>query len=164
MQVLDQTKQHQLTSIKLIIDPLKAGWDTPIEKNHFRSGNGPIEAIECGCKLLQSKQTDLVVISGEGPAKEWFDFITKLFRGVDCANPVMDYAGTLVLASDKAIEKLNISPKACIEIKGVATEKIAESTPDIMHKIAEYSHLKNSYQQACAQANINFADLFKKQG
>jgi hypothetical protein len=193
-QTLQQAATLKLKTITLTIDPLSAGWHTPIKTNHFRSGNSPIAACEYAKELLDNRLADCVVIEGNDPLKlgyerlerqtmmeiyhdssliqlytqlaeswcikigisfdeftllaenlfenyyetfyhktaqarpdkKWFQFLTKLYRGVDCANPIMDYHGKLVLGSSHAIQTLGLKAKDLVEIKGVATQNIPE--------------------------------------
>ena len=227
-QVIHQAKTHNLKTTLLTIDPLSAGWHTPIEANHFRSGNSPIAACEYAKKLLNDGLADCVIIEGNDPLKsgygrlerqammeiyqdsslielytqlaknwckkvglsfdeftklsenlfenyyqtfyhktgqsrpnkKWFQFLTPLFRGVDCANPIIDYHGRMILGERKAIQTLGLKIKDLIEIKGVSTQNIPEEnlTPT---RIVAYRHLTHAYQFACKEANINFAMLFK---
>ncbi len=223
-----KAKQLGLTEISLQIDPLRVGWDTPILNHHFRSGNGPLEAIGKGIELLETGLCDFVVISGEDklrssytkeernqmmqiyqntsltelytklaslwckmnhlshddfilladllfqnyyrsysnyysktqhPDSKWFNFITKLFRGVDCANPLADFSGMLILANNNTINKLGLSCRSCIKIKGFSTQTIDE--PNI-NKIVSYEHLHLAYTKACNIAKLDFLNLFLK--
>jgi hypothetical protein len=171
-----------LTHKEFIIDPLSAGWNTPLTADHFRSGNSPLEAIEVACQQLRNEVVDIIIVSGEDnlktgytsqtrhemmeiypdltlleaytklakawcqvhkistdgfidlskrlfdnysktyteslpkgninesrytpPDDKWFRFVTDLFRGVDCANPVIDYSGKIMLTTKSIAEKL----------------------------------------------------------
>jgi hypothetical protein len=48
----------------LHIDPLKKGWKTPLQNNHFRSGCGPVEALQNACESIRTGQHDAVVVEG----------------------------------------------------------------------------------------------------
>lgn len=202
----------QLTHKTFTIDPLSAGWNTPLLENHFRSGNGPLEAIEIACQQLREHKSDLIIISGEDylktgytpearrafmeiypgstllnaytqlaeewcllhhihtddfknlaqrlfenysktysgilPDQNWFEFVTPLFRGVDCANPVIDFSGKILLARQDVALKLSI--KKWVEIAGIATKQVEKK------EIVHYRHLHSVFESACQQAHINF--------
>lgn len=53
----------------LVIDPLSLGWDTPLEKNHFRSGCGPLEAIAYAQTQLREGAFEAVLIEGSDAIK-----------------------------------------------------------------------------------------------
>ncbi len=63
LKLIGQDTPHK-TVKHLVIDPLSSGWDTPLEQNHFRSGNGPIEALGQAYELISLGQADAVVIEG----------------------------------------------------------------------------------------------------
>ena len=251
------------TSRVLYIDPLSAGWNSPLATDHFRSGNSPLEAIEIACQQLRDGIVDIVVISGEDnlktgytskmrremmeiypdltlleaytqlaktwcqlhkmssdefielskqlfdnysktytelmpddnlrhtihiyagtnntnsnyviPAKagihnitcstpddRWFEFVTDLFRGVDCANPVIDYVGKIMLATRTVAEKLISSGEQLVEVAGIGTRTLPLiSGINDIPEIAKYNHLRQSFELACESANIDFIQLFK---
>ena len=227
---LVEIKQKHLRQETLTIDPLRAGWDTPIENNHFRSGNAPLLAIERACKILREDLADVVIIQGEDylrsaysaqerhelmdiyagisvpkaytklaeywcllhgvdkktflkladelfqnyyrtykktdsrklPNEKWFEFITPWFRGVDCANPVVDYAGKIVVATKKAITALRVLKNVAISIKAIATAETQAAGLEGLVEIANYQHLKKILQQANQQAQLDFFNLFKR--
>lgn len=216
----------------LEIDQLRSGWYTPVLPNHFRSGNGPLLALENAYNELTQGNADIVVISGcdnlksEYTAterhkmmaiypdlslpqaytnlaklwcvrqniteqefvslsaklfdnyaktyaantgydpnnlvdKKWFEFITKLFRGVDCANPVADFSGKIVLTTTEIIDKLKLEESLIIEIAGIANVAV-NSGPEGINEIVSFSHLAQAYKQACAMACIDFTSIFKQ--
>jgi len=52
------------------------------------------------------------------PDEKWTNFITDLFRGVDCANPSVDFEGCLIIGSAKVINKFGMNPSDYIQIIG----------------------------------------------
>jgi hypothetical protein len=50
---------------ELVIDPLEAGWSTPVEPNHFRSGCAPLEALARAVEIIKTNLADAVLIRGE---------------------------------------------------------------------------------------------------
>ncbi|MEO6909289.1 MAG: hypothetical protein ABI210_15515 [Abditibacteriaceae bacterium] len=64
----EQWRELQLCGARLtelVIDPLAAGWDTPLSPNHFRSGCAPLEALAYADQLLRAGDADAVLIRGE---------------------------------------------------------------------------------------------------
>ena len=95
------------------------------------------------------------------PATKWFNHITPLFRGVDCANPLIDFSGRLLLCSDEVANKLNA--KQQITVAGIALGLLDIDEVKSLDDIVSYSHLQQAYHGACAQAQIDFSALFKRQ-
>ncbi len=212
------------------IDPLKAGWNTPLENNHFRSGNSPFEAIKKASSDIKSNLADIAVISGRDylkseysrderlsmmeiyedktlielytqlacqwckqhkitqlqfkhlakllwknyrstyeqrhqidlpkTPKKWLAPITSLFRGVDCANPSMDYEGKLILIEKNTLRKLNTDIKPIGYIESIATENIEFKNLETIPEIAKFEHLKQVIQDCETQSKIHIKDLF----
>lgn len=228
--ILRQSCEYRIKYLE--IDQLKSGWHTPLLPNHFRSGNGPLLAVEDGYNELQRGNYDIVVISGKDNLKSdysvserrslmaiyaelsipeaytrlarlwcanhgvsdqefiilseklfnnytktyavnqgsnynkqvderWFNFVTSLFRGVDCANPVTDFSGRIVLTTSSMIAKLSLNKDSLIEIIGIANESVSPG-PDGINEIAEFNHLATAYNRSCTNAGINFTRLFKQ--
>jgi len=229
-QMLLHINSTRLRNKHLIIDPLSAGWFTPQEKGHFRSGNSAIEAIEFGCKYLNNNIFDVITISGKDFLKsdydrqertqmmeiynhtsliemytklseewckknsitenqfikladlllnnyiktyedrfklslpdinsKWLKPITSLFRGIDCANPAIDYEGKLIIATTYGIKKLNLDLNNCIEIKGISTIYTKDSGMEAIPEIATYQHLSHAISNTIQQANIDLITEF----
>jgi hypothetical protein len=104
-------------------------------------------------KLSQMPELDL----------KWLQFITTLFRGIDCANPVTDFSGRIVLAQKHILEKLKLNINNRIAIKGIAVNKTENSGLNAIDEIAKYSHLKEAIANACKMAQQDFTQLFKQQ-
>ena len=95
------------------------------------------------------------------PNERWHQPITSLFRGVDCANPMVDFKGRLLIVSDTVAQQLSCPVDSLLEIKAVGLSRLAEDGPQQIETIARYDHLRDAYQQCCQQAEINFAERFK---
>jgi hypothetical protein len=54
-----------VTAEQLVIDPLEAGWDTPVAAGHFRSGCAPIEALAVARRAILAGEARAFVIRGE---------------------------------------------------------------------------------------------------
>jgi hypothetical protein len=98
--------------------------------------------------------------SAKMPDERWFQPLTKYFRGVDCANPNVDYSGQIILASERVAKLLKIPQKARVEILGNAFVKLNVDGMESLPKIAPYSHLKRAINKALNQAKINFKTKF----
>ncbi len=220
--------KHGISPVRLVIDPLKEGWDTTLRTNHFRSGSGPIEALSLAHELIGTGQAQAVVIEGEDllrteyggeerlrmmsvygadyplttayadvakafmamhgmserrfkwtaellyenyektyyktqPKKprdaKWYTPLNDLFRGVDCANPNVDFSGRLIIASESVAHKCGILKEHRIELIGVGIGKTADG-PKHIDDIARYEHLKQAYFQACETAGVDFTKEF----
>ncbi|HAU0828256.1 TPA: hypothetical protein ACUNL2_002767 [Legionella pneumophila] len=94
------------------------------------------------------------------PHEKWYQPLTKYFRGVDCANPSVDYSGQIILSTEKVADVLNIPQKARVEILGNSFVKINLKGLVSLPKIAPYHHLKRAINKAITQAKLNFKDKF----
>ncbi len=94
------------------------------------------------------------------PGASWFNPISDLFRGVDCANPMQDFCGQLILCNAVTAQKLAIPENQKVEILGASCMTLPQDGKPAIEEIAEYRHLKTVYQQACLQSGVNFKDEF----
>jgi len=89
------------------------------------------------------------------PSEQWFNHVTSLFRGVDCANPLVDFSGKLLLCNDDISRLIGAKDSVCVA--GVNCQEL--STADerqSLDKIAQYQHLQQAFTVASTQANVNF--------
>src|SRR3990167_1000073 len=110
--------------------------------------------------LFKNYYQTYAITSNLLPEKKWFELVTTLFRGVDCANPVMDYDGKVVVATAQAVAKLNLAQRL-VEIKGISVQKTKSSGLAGLSEIAGYKHLQRAFLNTCQQAKINFIEQFK---
>ena len=96
------------------------------------------------------------------PDARWHQPITSLFRGVDCANPLIDFQGRLLIVSDSLAQQLDCPTEQMLEIKAVALSRLEQDGPAHIETIARYDHLRDAYQECCNQAGIDFAVMFKQ--
>lgn len=221
----------------LNIEPLNSDWNAPEKPDYFRSGCGPVEALERACRLI-SEGTPAVVIRGEDliksgyprderlqlmavygddypltqayddvarqfiqnqkidadtfcttaealfenyqrtylknlhanndvvdasqatPGARWFERITPLFRGVDCANPLVDFTGAILVCDAETSTALAIPQQSRVAVKGVGLGRLPVDGKEAIETIARYDHIEAAYQQACAQADLDFRDIF----
>ena len=95
------------------------------------------------------------------PDQRWYKKVTELFRGVDCANPVVDFCGRLLICSEALLHRLQIPLAQATEIKSVGLGRLPQDGRAQIANIAEYAHLRTAYQQACDEAELDFAKAFK---
>lgn len=86
------------------------------------------------------------------PDERWFRPLTKYFRGVDCANPNINYSGQIILSSKKT--------PGSVEIIGNAFVKLSVDGYESLPKIAPYLHLKRAITKAETEAKISFKKKF----
>jgi hypothetical protein len=96
------------------------------------------------------------------PEDRWFQPITKYFRGVDCANPNIDYSGQMILANEKTTDLLKVPKKNRIQILGNAFTKLPVDGFESLPKVAPYLHLKRTIDKAVKEAKIDFKTEFLK--
>jgi hypothetical protein len=114
--------------------------------------------------LFLNYTTTYKKINPEGvlPEERWMRPLTKYFRGVDCANPNVDYSGQILLASDKTSDQLKIPKKKRVEILGNASTKLSVDGMESLPKIAPYLHLKRTITKALSEAKLDFKKEFLK--
>lgn len=95
------------------------------------------------------------------PDERWHKPITSLFRGVDCANPMVDFSGRLLLCDQNLIKALDIPESECLLVSSVGLGRLEGDGREFIDQIAAYEHLQQAYDTCCHQAEINFADQFR---
>jgi hypothetical protein len=225
----ESLRNRGLEAIELVVDPLAAGWDTPIAAGHYRSGCGPLEALRDACGIVAKGKAPLVIISGEDPLKSgysreqrhrmmaiygedyslpvgytavarafmakhnlpeshfrrlaellfenylrtarraglqdlpearWYEPVTDLFRGVDCANPVADFAGRIVLCSEDLAAACAVPPQRCVRVLAVGLGALPVDGPKSVPDVADYGHLETAFREAGRQADVDFTARF----
>ncbi|WP_027855971.1 beta-ketoacyl-[acyl-carrier-protein] synthase family protein [Marinobacterium jannaschii] len=94
--------------------------------------------------------------------ERWFQPLTSLFRGVDCANPLVDFHGRLLLCSQETAQLLDIPATEVVEVKGVGLGFLEQDGPQQLRQIADYEHLGQAWQQADQQAGGYFKQKFSE--
>ncbi len=64
-EALQRLNEAGMAIREFVVDPLSAGWNTPLAHGHFRSGCGPIEALAAACAAVLSGEAPVAVIRGE---------------------------------------------------------------------------------------------------
>jgi hypothetical protein len=95
------------------------------------------------------------------PDLRWYKPITDLFRGVDCANPMVDFSGRLLITRADIAEQLGVDKSQWLKVKAVGISRLDGDGQNFITEIARYEHLQQAYQQASDEANIDFVHLFK---
>ena len=98
--------------------------------------------------------------AGSIPGERWFEPLTKYFRGVDCANPNLDYSAQIILSSEKIATDLKVPKSKQIQIIGNSFTKLNVDGFESLPKIAPYLHLKRTIDKALKEAQINFRTQF----
>ena len=86
----------------------------------------------------------------------WFEPVTDLFRLIDCANPVVDFEGEIVLATVEVAEACAVPLARRVAVLGVGLGRTSGDGPEHVEEIAEYNHLTAAYDEACGQAGVDF--------
>ncbi|WP_207062193.1 hypothetical protein [Motiliproteus sp. SC1-56] len=94
------------------------------------------------------------------PAARWLEPVTPLFRGVDCANPVVDFEGRVLLCNDRVLKALKPAALPLL-LKGVGLGLLAEDGPGAMEAICDYRHLQQAFDECVAQAGVDVAAAVK---
>lgn len=94
------------------------------------------------------------------PESKWFLPLTKHFRGVDCANPNIDYSGQIILTNKKTAELLKVPKKKRVQILGNTFTKLPVDGFESLPKIAPYLHLKQTANKTIKEAKIDFKTEF----
>ena len=93
------------------------------------------------------------------PEAKWFNHVTPLFRGVDCANPLVDFSGRLLLCSESLAHQLNFDADTLVNVKGIGLGLLDIDEVQHLSQIAQYKHLSQAYQIACKQAGLDLNPL-----
>lgn len=217
--------------LEFVVDPLAAGWDTPVALRHFRSGCAPVEALAAAREAVCSGRAQAAVVSGEDrlrsdyvhdkarraelmaiygpdcplpeaytrlayafmrlhglsepefreladglyanyvrtaerrgeyrrPPDQRFESVTALFRAVDCANPVVDFRGRVLLVSTELAERL-FANSARVRVAGVGLARLDGDGPEYADEIARYAHLRTAFDAACREAGVDFGARYR---
>lgn len=96
------------------------------------------------------------------PAERWYQPITSLFRGVDCANPLIDFSGRMLIANEDIIASLGLDAAQQVEVKAVGLGRLSGDGQSYINEIAGYEHLQQAYQTCCEEAGVDFAACFRR--
>jgi hypothetical protein len=94
------------------------------------------------------------------PADTWFEPVTEFFRGVDCANPSVDFSGCAVFCNSEVADYFAVPESSRIRVTGCSLYKSGEDGLDGIGDIIAYSHLEKAYDAACEEAGVDFTKRF----
>ncbi|HJZ84935.1 MAG TPA: hypothetical protein VKN99_07165 [Polyangia bacterium] len=94
------------------------------------------------------------------PDPKWYGAITDLFRGVDCANPWIDFGGCLILAEDRAAHALGLRQESRIRVRGLSVEQRGEDGVESIPQVIGYDHITRSFETACRESGVDFKKTF----
>ena len=94
------------------------------------------------------------------PDDKWFGPVTDLFRGVDCANPSVDFEGCVILGSDTTPGRCGIAPEDCVRVAACVVKQAGEDTIEAIPEVVPYTHLTAAFTDACEQAKVDFRKSF----
>lgn len=140
------------------------GYDrlVPLFLNHHKLSEQEFFEIRDALFNNYVKTWKKVSPKGVLPNERWFQPLTKYFRGVDCANPNVDYSGQIILAGEKVADALKIPKKKRVQILGNAFTKLTVDGFESLPKIAPYLHLKRTINKALTEAKTDFRREFLK--
>jgi hypothetical protein len=94
------------------------------------------------------------------PQPRWFDFVNEYFRGVDCANPYIDFSGAVLLLSERAAQVCEIAPENRIHVLACDLREAGSDAIEDIPAVSSYAHLETAYTAACRQAGVDFSERF----
>ncbi|GGO87172.1 hypothetical protein GCM10011348_39740 [Marinobacterium nitratireducens] len=95
------------------------------------------------------------------PDERWYRPLTPLFRGVDCANPLVDFEGRLLIVDERLARELGVALETSVEIRAVGLGRLDADGPGHIEHIAGYGHLREAYRDCCEAADLDFAARFR---
>ncbi len=96
------------------------------------------------------------------PSENWFQPITSLFRGVDCANPLIDFKGRVLIVNESLAEQLGCAAQNMIVIKAVSLRRLDKDGLDQIDEIVKYEHLHDAYHSCCYKSQVDFKAELEK--
>lgn len=106
--------------------------------------------------IFENLKKTAVTLELKLPGENWYKPLTDLFRGVDCANPVLDFEGLVVVThSDAALTPL-MEPVA---IKGVGVGIAENDGPEFARELARYHALEKAVHYAEVQSGLDVAQI-----
>ncbi|MBN2515429.1 MAG: hypothetical protein JXC33_05280 [Deltaproteobacteria bacterium] len=94
------------------------------------------------------------------PTVTWFEPVTEFFRGVDCANPSVDFTGCVVFGNSDVADYCTVPESSRIRITGCSLHKSGKDGLDGIGDIIAYNHLEKAYDAACEEARVDFTKRF----
>ena len=151
MQIYGEGKGAILDGYEKLAQAFLTHWN--ISQEDFRKTSADI--FENHWRAWQAQHAD-----ARRPANTWFDQVTPMFRGVDCANPSVDFDGCLVMVSDEVLHTTDFGQQSYSRIIGCDVQQQTEDGLDYVDQIVSYDHIRTSYDNACRQAGMDFSELY----
>lgn len=96
------------------------------------------------------------------PQDRWHQLENPYFRGVDCANPYIDFEGAVLFLSEKAVKALGLDGQKQIKVIGNQLKERGKDDLESIPLLTDYSHIKEVFDGACAEADLDFKAEFQK--
>jgi len=96
------------------------------------------------------------------PDERWYQNLTHYFRGIDCANPNIDYQGRIILTTTGGAKKLGVSQNDYIEILANASVKLKIDGMESLPHIVSYRHLKKALAKVARDGKIDLTQEIAK--
>lgn len=93
------------------------------------------------------------------PDPRWLEKVTPWFRGVDCANPHIDYRGRILLLAEDALERLSSPPPLRVEVAGLGLGALPVDGPDHVERLASFEHLAAAAETLRRMTGLSPASL-----
>ncbi|MGK0289139.1 MAG: hypothetical protein ACI86H_000569 [bacterium] len=124
-----------------------------------KQGISEQDFIQYSENLFENYQSTYLVNGGSKlPSEAWFQKVTPLFRGVDCANPVVDFSGKILLGNSSILKKCGISEESSVQVAGVKSVELANDGEESLDEIANYQHLKTAFDESRNAANVDLSE------
>jgi len=94
------------------------------------------------------------------PEHRWFGFLNEYFRGVDCANPHVDFSGAILVMSDRAAEACELARTARVRVLACELREAGSDSIQAIPTVVRYAHLEEAFAHACEHARIDFVQQF----
>lgn len=94
------------------------------------------------------------------PGAKWFGYINEYFRGVDCANPYIDFSGAIVVLTTSAADLCEVPDESRTHVLGTQLREVGADGLEYIRRVAAYDHLEEVYRDTCDQAATDFSSEF----
>jgi len=106
------------------------------------------------CRTAKNNQMDVQI------GERWYEPVTALFRGVDCANPYVDFAAKLLVGSEDCLTLDALKNIVPVFVLGTAVSQASGDGKKYLEEIAQFDHLKRAYEKACRETGLDFKKEF----
>lgn len=151
-----KAERHQLMNVYGEAGSLPEGY-TALAKQFCQLQNLSLDDfIELRDALFTNLSKTADALNLAQPDTRWFAPLTSLFRGVDCANPLVDFEGRLVLCTADTQAQLTpaIQP---ITVEGVGVGLADADGPEQVKALATYHALEKALHYAEVQSGVEMA-------